>query len=99
MDVKECGGSVTPKSVVKGKRKGLRSTILLDILVLVIHLRRLKHARDAHCSFSLLLFPPLCFSLFLLQEEIRVVARKLLQLDQEIAQRQFETVDIAIIFP
>lgn len=67
-----------------------------DVFVLVLQLRRLEHARDAHRRLALFLRLALRLRLLLFQEEVGVVSGELLELDEEVAQRELEPVDVAV---
>jgi hypothetical protein len=70
----------------------------LNIFVLVFQLRWLEHAGNPHSSVSFCQRLLLLFGLLLFQEEFRVIPRELLQLDQEVSERQLEPIDVVMIF-
>ena len=56
----------------------------LQLLVLILDLGWFKHPRNLHRRLSFFLGFPLCFGLFLFKEKFGIVARKLLELNQEV---------------
>ena len=68
----------------------------LDILVSVFQLRRLEHTRDTHGSRPFFLGLASSFRFFLFQEQLCVVARELLELNEEVPERLLEAVDVAV---
>lgn len=60
---------------VFGVDEGLRRQYVResDVLVLILYLRRLEHARNTHCRGALLLRLLMSFRLLLFEEEVCVV--------------------------
>lgn len=69
----------------------------LDVLVSVFQLRRLEHTRNTHGCLALFVSLASSFGLLLLEEQLGVVTRELLELDEEVPERLFETVDITVV--
>ena len=68
----------------------------LYVFVLVLELRRLEHARDAHRRSPLFLRLELRLGLLFFQEQVRIVPRELLELHEKVAQCELEPVDVAV---
>ena len=68
-----------------------------DILILVLQLRRLEHARNTQRRLVFCLRLTLGLKLLLLEEQLCVVPRKLLELDQEVAQSELEPGDVVVV--
>ena len=75
-----------------------RSINRSDILVLIFYLRRLQHTGYAQCSRPLLLGFHADFGFLLFQEQLGVVSRELLELDEEITKGKLELVDVVVVF-
>jgi len=75
-------------------RRPHRPQLDVQSQLIIIHLARLQQTPDLHRALALLISCFLSRLLAVLGEQVRVVARELLELDQEIPQRQFEPVDI-----
>lgn len=81
---------------VRHKSCSARSIRSSDIFVLVLELRWLEHTRNTHRGLALSLRLALRLGLLLFEEEVCVVPGELLELYEEVAQRQLEPVDIAV---
>jgi hypothetical protein len=72
---------------------------ILEVLVLVVfHLRRLEHTRNACGSRPLGLLALLRLELLLLKEKLSVVtSRELLELNEEVAEGKLEAVEVRVV--
>lgn len=70
----------------------------LNVFVLVFELRRLKHAGDTHGSTTLFKSLSLRLRLFLVKEQLCVVARELLECNEEVTESKLEPIRISVEF-
>lgn len=82
---------------IVGCTRGYISTQLnVKSQLVILHLRRLQQSTNLHSAFTLLFFSSLGCLLALFGEQLCIVARELLQRDQEVTKDDLEAIEIGV---
>jgi hypothetical protein len=83
-------------AIVRRARSHICIQLNVKSQLIVIHLRRLQQTTDLHGSLTLLFLRRLRSLLTLLEEQLSVIPRELLQGNQEVAQNDLEAVEVGV---